>query len=270
VEGNGGGVFLGWEQVAAELRHDIISSAIPPGVILASREVGARHGCTTQVARKAMRTLEGEGLLRDHWYGRWRTGTADPAADARMGTSLARLRQAIGLDINALAATAVLHPSLVTDVESGTWQPRGIWERLDAALGADGTLLKLHDSAYAPRPGPPRARRPAGGHLPASPASPHRYAWVTTEIRATIASGEWLPGTRLRQQPLADEHGTHVGAIRAALFDLAAEGLVTHHDGEGFRIPGEHDPGPRATLHAPDMYRDLYLAVPLAGNRVRT
>jgi hypothetical protein len=164
MEGNGGGGFLSWEQVAAALRHDIISGVIPPGVMLASREVRAGHGCTTQAARKAMRALEDEGLLRNRQSATWRTGTADPAADVRMGATLARLRQAAGLDASALATTAGLHPGHVADAESGTWQPRGIWERLDAALGADGTLLKLHDNAYAPRPGHP--------NIPVAMASP--------------------------------------------------------------------------------------------------
>jgi GntR family transcriptional regulator len=243
------GVPLRWERVAGALRRDILSGQVPPGVALMSSEVKARLGCTTGEARQAMRALEGEGLLRHDRYGTWLTGTADPAADKRMGDTLARLRNAAGLNPGELAAAAGRHPSHLDGIEAGTWKPRDIWESLDYALGADGTLLRLHDSAYAPRPltGPGRREdHQASQGPPAAPAG-HPYAWVTEQVRARITSGEWPPGSRLPAQlAMAEQHGTHTGGIRAALFDLAAEGLLIHRYGEGFYVAGQPGPATRA------------------------
>ncbi len=42
-----------------------------------------------------------------------------------------------------------LRASDITSAEAGAWTRRYVWEWLDTALDADGTLLRIHDNLYA-------------------------------------------------------------------------------------------------------------------------
>ncbi len=90
---------------------------------------------------------------------------------ARLGRVLAGVRDALGLTVPALATRIVdgdgpwgpgsrqhmiiLRIADITAAENGTWQPRQAWRHIDAAVHADGTLLRVHDNLYAcQRPSP--------------------------------------------------------------------------------------------------------------------
>lgn len=55
-------------------------------------------------------------------------------------------------------------------------------------------------------------------------------------LRASILSGETLPGERLIQEQLAETYGLSRIPIREALRALEAEGLVTHGPGSGYTV----------------------------------
>jgi DNA-binding GntR family transcriptional regulator len=61
-------------------------------------------------------------------------------------------------------------------------------------------------------------------------------AQVATAMRTRITSGEWAPGTPLREIALADSLGVSRNTTREALRILAREGLVDHHMHRGARV----------------------------------
>jgi hypothetical protein len=147
--------------IAAELRARIIHAIIAPGTGLDTDEIAGIAGPAfpPKAAVQALSDLKTEGLVtwqRYRWYAT-PAGPPDPAAGARLGTTLATLRRAVGRTPDDLAAGRYWAGS-VREAEDGAWQPREFWEAMDDRLGADGTLLRLHDHAYAgprPRPGDP-------------------------------------------------------------------------------------------------------------------
>lgn len=52
-------------------------------------------------------------------------------------------------------------------------------------------------------------------------------ARIASELRDAILAGEYAPGTRIRQEDLADRHGASRLPVREALRMLEAEGLLT-------------------------------------------
>ena len=52
-------------------------------------------------------------------------------------------------------------------------------------------------------------------------------ARIASELRTAILAGDFAPGTRIRQEVLADTHGASRVPVREALRMLEAEGLVT-------------------------------------------
>jgi DNA-binding GntR family transcriptional regulator len=61
-------------------------------------------------------------------------------------------------------------------------------------------------------------------------------AQVAGAMRTRITSGEWAPGTPLREIALADSLGVSRNTTREALRILAREGLVDHHMHRGARV----------------------------------
>lgn len=55
-------------------------------------------------------------------------------------------------------------------------------------------------------------------------------------IRAAIRRGDLVPAQRLVEQELAEQYAVTRGSIRAALFDLSAEGLVERVPNRGSRV----------------------------------
>lgn len=61
-------------------------------------------------------------------------------------------------------------------------------------------------------------------------------AGVLKAIREAIVSGEFVPGQRLVEVDLSAEFGASRGAVRSALVELAAEGLVDRIANRGARV----------------------------------
>lgn len=59
---------------------------------------------------------------------------------------------------------------------------------------------------------------------------------ATERLRASILSGESLPGERLIQEALAEKYGLSRIPVREALRALEAEGLVVHGPGSGYTV----------------------------------
>ncbi len=65
---------------------------------------------------------------------------------------------------------------------------------------------------------------------------------VTEQLRADILSGDFPPGTRLIELQLTERYGVGRAAVRSAIVELSAEGLVIHEANRGAtvrRIPIE-------------------------------
>jgi hypothetical protein len=148
-------------RIAAVLRRAITAGAIPPGTLLYQAGIAPRFHAPASAAVQAFSILRGERLVI--WRkGRWCAGPGGPPgpdADARPGATLTRLRTAAGKTPDELAgaipsrdAGIYVHVFAgdVRAAEDGAWQPRHFWEGCDTALGADGTLLRLHDNSYDP------------------------------------------------------------------------------------------------------------------------
>ena len=77
------------------------------------------------------------------------------------------------------------------------------------------------DASGAVRPAPVRPGR--------APLRLHGAAGsrIADELRSAILAGSYAPGTRIRQEDLADRHGASRVPVREALRMLEAEGLVT-------------------------------------------
>jgi DNA-binding transcriptional regulator YhcF (GntR family) len=145
-------------RLAASLRDQIADGTLRPGQAAPSGAALSRvTGYSTLTCRKALRVLIGDGLLVPGPSRNARPRVAGPvtipaereAADARRALSagLAARRHAAGLTQVELAALAYASVTTVGHAETGrVWQSRQFWERADAALGAGGDLLRLHDA----------------------------------------------------------------------------------------------------------------------------
>ncbi|WP_329237192.1 GntR family transcriptional regulator [Actinoallomurus sp. NBC_01490] len=72
--------------------------------------------------------------------------------------------------------------------------------------------------------------RPPAGTAPATSDG------VSAAIREAILAGEFVPGQRLVEADLSARFGTSRGSVRAALFDLANEGIVERVQNRGARV----------------------------------
>jgi DNA-binding transcriptional regulator YhcF (GntR family) len=145
-------------RLAASLRDQITGGTLRPGQAAPSGAALSRvTGYSTLTCRKALRVLIGDGLLVPGPSRNARPRVAGPVtipaerdlADARRALSagLAARRRAAGLTQVELAALAYASVTTVGHAETGrVWQSRQFWERADAALGAGGDLLRLHDA----------------------------------------------------------------------------------------------------------------------------
>jgi hypothetical protein len=57
-----------------------------------------------------------------------------------------------------------LRTAEIAAAEGGTWQPRRAWAAIDAAVGAGGALLRVHDSLYAGQHASPVSHHSMTGH----------------------------------------------------------------------------------------------------------
>ena len=242
-------------RMAAALRRDIAYGHIPPGALIPRYGYAERYHAGPATAHKALKVLERQGLAWSHDYIHYAApaGPPDPAVAARLGATLARLREAADRGPADLA-TGRWDARHVAEAENGTWQPRDFWAAMDTALGADGTLLKVHDNYYAgpvpdaPDPGPLDPGPPVG-----TPRDLDAEAAATGgRIAARLAAGEWPPGTILPpQQTLADDYATQPTLISLALRRLAGQDKLIPVPLGGRRfaylVPGHDHPAPAPT-----------------------
>lgn len=59
---------------------------------------------------------------------------------------------------------------------------------------------------------------------------------VAQELRTRILTGDYLPGTSLREVSLSEQFGVSRRTVREAFLDLAREGLVTHRMNAGASV----------------------------------
>jgi hypothetical protein len=153
--------------IAAELRQAIASGAIPPGEQIRAGSPGWPCGLSGATARSALAIVRRQGLACWHRHGYYAApgGSPQPAVSARLGHVLAGVRAAAGVTVGGLAARIVdgdgpwgpggrqvmigLRVADIAAAEDGAWRPWWLWERVDAALDAGGTLLRVHDTLYA-------------------------------------------------------------------------------------------------------------------------
>jgi DNA-binding FadR family transcriptional regulator len=265
-------------RLIAALRRDIVYGHLPPGTRIPALEYAQRYRVGPATSSRAVQTLQEEGLVWVHRYREYAAPAGPPASAvaARLGTTLAQLRQAAGRQPASLAAAVRWwNTHDITAAEDGTWQPRGFWQAVDTALGADGTLVKLHDTLYAgpvpaaPDPGPPPAPPP---RAPGAPRDPDAEAEaVAALITARLDAGEWAPGTVLPpQHTLVKDHNTQLPVLSLALRYLAGQGQLTPVSLGGTRyvylVPSPGHPAPAP----PQPARTLTAVILLWNDGTRT
>lgn len=99
--------------------------------------------------------------------------------------------------------------------------------------------------------GGPEPAQPAAEHAPArdAAASPAATDELVAELQRRILTGDYPPGTRLRQELLAGEFGVSRMPVRAALLVLDAKGLVETVPRRGAFVRGP----------SPDDIREAYV-----------
>jgi transcriptional regulator with XRE-family HTH domain len=159
--GDSGHGLLKYRRVVALVRGRIADGSLRPGQPAPSgAELARTTGYSTLTCRKALRVLIADGLLvpgpsrnaRPRVAGAFQPQSERDLADATRALSagLAARRHAAGLTQPDLAALAGVSVTTIGHAETGrVWQSRHFWERADAALGADGDLLRLHDAFRA-------------------------------------------------------------------------------------------------------------------------
>ena len=147
-----------WARVAAAVRGQIADGTLRPGQPAPSGAALSRvTGYSTLTCRRALRALVADGLLipgpsrnaRPRVAGGVRPrAERDLAAAARaLSAGLAARRRAVGLTQPELARHAGVSVTTVGHAETGRlWQSRRFWDRVDAVIGAQGDLLRLHDA----------------------------------------------------------------------------------------------------------------------------
>jgi DNA-binding transcriptional regulator YhcF (GntR family) len=254
-------------RVAAAIRRQIADGTLRPGQPAPSgAELGRAFGYSTLTCRKALRALTADGLLVPGPSRNARPRVADPhapdlerdLADAARALSagLAARRHAAGLTQAELAERAGVSVTTVGHAETGrTWQSRRFWERADAALGATGDLLRLHDAYRAasspPRPAPTQRERAQARPIqttvaqvraagPGSAAAQQAYALDTQDCTSPFCTSE----TCLYPACAYPTGGASAGTSQTAGIQaiIAAHGVVQrgHHQDRRNGTVGAH------------------------------
>jgi len=157
----GGSGLPKYVRVAASIRGQIADGTLLPGQSAPSgAELSRVTGFSTLTCRKALRVLIADGVLapgpsrnaRPRVVGPLAVGADRDLADATRALSagLAARRRAARLTQAGLAALVRVSVTTVGHAETGrTWQSRRFWELADAALDAEGDLVRLHDAYRA-------------------------------------------------------------------------------------------------------------------------
>jgi len=190
--------------VASGLCQAITGGAIAPGERIRVGSPGWPCGLSGTTARSALAITRRQGLA--HWhrheYYAAPAGSPQPAVGARLGRFLAGIRCAAGVTVGGLATRIVdadgpwgpsgrqymisRRADEITAAENGAWQPRRVWQHIDAAVGASGTLLRVHDNLYACQ------------HLAPAHPNPRKARLVMSAMRCTCGF------TRLDDEEVTD------------------------------------------------------------------
>jgi len=194
-----------YARVAASIRDRIAAGALRPGHAAPSGAALSRAtGYSTLTCRKALRVLIEEGVLVPGPSRNARPRVAGPAAihgdrdlsGARRALSagLAARRRAAGLTQVELAALAFASVTTVGHAETGrVWQSRQFWERADAALGAEGGLLGLHDAYRAAGAAQQQRHNAQADTEERAVATGHRTRAPSGVAGRTVAPGQHEP-----------------------------------------------------------------------------
>jgi DNA-binding GntR family transcriptional regulator len=147
-----------YARVAAAVQAQIADGTLRPGQPAPSGAALSRvTGYSTLTCRRALRVLIADGVLTPGPSRNARPRVAGPpqqpgerdlATAARaLSAGLATRRRAAGLTQPGLAELLDVSVTTIGHAETGRlWQSREFWGHADAALGADGDLLRLHDA----------------------------------------------------------------------------------------------------------------------------
>jgi DNA-binding transcriptional regulator YhcF (GntR family) len=201
-------------RVATAIRGQIDDGTLRPGQPAPSGAALARAtGFSTLTCRRALRALIADGVLvpgasasaRPRVAGPQGQAGRDQAEAARaLSAALAGRRRAAGLTQPDLAVVTGVSVTTIGHAETGRlWQSRKFWERADAALGAAGGLLVLHDAfraAGAEQRGDPEQEERVRLPLPARPA-PSGGAGLRTVLAPSYVTIVWCDGTMTTVHP---------------------------------------------------------------------
>ena len=163
-----------YARVAAAVKGQIADGTLRPGQPAPSGAALSRlTGYSTLTCRRALRVLIADGVLLPGPSRNARPRVAGPAqqqaerdlaAAARaLSRGLAGRRRAKGLTQPQLARRVGVSVTTIGHAETGRlWQSRDFWEHADAALGAGGDLLRLHE-VYGQASASSAASAPGGG-----------------------------------------------------------------------------------------------------------
>lgn len=147
-----------YARVAAAVRAQIADGTLRPGQPAPSGAALSRAtGYSTLTCRRALRVLVAEGVLVPGPSRNARPRVAGPpqqqaerdlaAATRALSRGLAARRRDRGLTQPGLAALLDVSVTTIGHAETGRlWQSRQFWQHVDAALGAGGELLRLHEA----------------------------------------------------------------------------------------------------------------------------
>jgi DNA-binding GntR family transcriptional regulator len=210
-------------RVAAAVKAQIADGTLRPGQPAPSGAALSREtGYSTLTCRKALRVLVNEGVLLPGPSRNARPRVAgsppgpaerDLAAAARaLSAGLATRRRAHGLTQPKLAELLDVSVTTIGHAETGRlWQARHFWVHADAALDADGELLRLHE-AFG------EASASTAADAPDSPDAPDAGESAKAAETAGPAAG---PGAGEPATPAANggpgiAAGAVVGPVRVA------------------------------------------------------
>lgn len=194
-----------YARVAASIRAQIADGTLRPGQAAPSGAALSRTtGYSTLTCRKALRVLIADGLLVPGPSSNARPRVAGPptvpaerdlaSATRALSAGLAARRRAAGLTQAELAALGFASVTTVGHAETGrVWQSRQFWERVDAALGAGGDLLRLHDAYRAAGPVRQQGQQAQSDWEERAEATDHRSAAPLPEAGGPVALGQAEP-----------------------------------------------------------------------------
>lgn len=234
-----------YARVAAAVKAQIADGTLRPGQAAPSGAALSRiTGYSTLTCRKALHVLIADGVLTPGPSRNARPRVAGPAqppaerdlvaATRALSRGLAGRRRANGLTQPGLAALLGVSVTMIGHAETGRlWQSRQFWEHADAALGADGELLRLHEafgeasaSRAADAADSPHAGEPTGTGKRAGSGEPSATGETAGPSmgQATDSGTDEAAGAEAAACPCVAARTVRLGACLAGAHDGSAAG----------------------------------------------